>query len=132
MLDPPVTRYMSMSPCIVAPESTVAAALELMRRRGIRHLPVVRDGAMLGIVSDRDLSACRAVPDFDPDLMKVEEIMEKDVLVISPWDTIADVAERMIERRAGSAIVVERGRILGIFTTMDALRSLSDILRREC
>ena len=83
MLDPPVTRYMSMNPRVVAPESTLAGALQLMRRSHIRHLPVVRDGVMVGLVSDRDLGACRSVPHFDPDLVTVEEIMEKDVLVVS-------------------------------------------------
>jgi acetoin utilization protein AcuB len=123
---------MSTSPFVLAPEATLAAALEMMRRRSIRHLPVMRGDQLVGIVSDRDLGECRTVPHFDPDLVTVEEIMQKDVLVVAPAATIADVAELMIARRAGSAVVADHGRIVGIFTTVDALRSLAAILRREC
>jgi acetoin utilization protein AcuB len=123
---------MSTSPFVLAPEATLAAALEMMRRRSIRHLPVMRGDQLVGIVSDRDLGECRTVPHFDPDLVTVEEIMQKDVLVVAPAATIADVAELMIARRAGSAVVADHGRIVGIFTTVDALRSLAEILRREC
>ena len=132
MLDPPVNRFMTTSPRVIPPESTLAAALALMHRESIRHLPVMRGDEMVGIVSDRDLCECKAVPHFDPDLVTVEEIMQKDVLVVAPQATIADVAEQMVARKAGSAVVADHGKIVGIFTTVDALRSLSTILRREC
>jgi acetoin utilization protein AcuB len=132
VLDPPVNRYMTVTPCVIAPDATLATALEVMRRRSIRHLPVMRGDEMVGIVSDRDLCECKTVPHFDPDLVTVEEIMQKDVLVVPPQTTIADVAETMLARKAGSAVVADHGRLVGIFTTMDALRSLAEILHREC
>jgi acetoin utilization protein AcuB len=131
MLMPPVSRYMTDAPISVTPEITMRAAHDLMRRRSIRHLPIVRDGHLVGIVTDRDLHQHASVPHFDPDRVTVEEVMVKDVAVVSPRAGLQAVAELMHGRDLGSVVVVDRDRVVGIFTTNDALRALCDIVGRE-
>jgi CBS domain-containing protein len=61
----------------------------------------------------------------DPDELRVGEIMRADVLVVSPEDTIGEVAEHMRDRDVGSAVVAEYGRLIGILTSRDLLRALA-------
>lgn len=57
----------------------------------------------------------------------VEEIWQEDVLSVSPVTAVDEVAQRMLERGVGSAVVVDGGFVVGIFTTTDALRVLSEL-----
>ena len=59
------------------------------------------------------------------DEMRVAEIMRADVLVVSPEDTLGEVAEHMRDRDVGSALVTEYGRLVGILTSRDLLRALA-------
>jgi len=108
----------------------MTAAHHLMRQRNIHHLPVVRDGRLVGIVSDRDLYRNEAVTHFDPDRVTVEEIMATDVIVMTPQTSLQFAAEIMDQRHAGSVVVVDHDRVVGIFTTSDALRALTEIVCR--
>jgi acetoin utilization protein AcuB len=109
----------------------MAQAHELMRNHGIRHLPVLEGGALVGIVSERDLHLIEALIDESPTKLKVEEAMVSDVYVVGPEDPVDAVVEHMADHKQGSAIVVDkRGSVLGIFTTVDALQVLADMLRR--
>jgi acetoin utilization protein AcuB len=123
---------MTLSPHVAQPDTTLAAAHRTMHRLGIRHLPVLRDLRVVGIVTDRDLSVCELVPNAEPDRITVEEIMIRDVLAVPPEATVEDVAAQMRTRNCGSAVVVDHDRVVGIFTTSDALTALSEIIEREC
>lgn len=103
---------------------TVAEAEDLMKSRGIRHLPVMHGAHLKGIVSLEDIllaridhgDACRRFP--------LEKICRHDVLSISPVAPISEVAELMLSHDTDSAVVVDGGFVVGIFTTTDALRVL--------
>lgn len=101
-----------------------------MTEHGVRHLPVLVGGRLVGIVSERDL---RLLGRFGPsdDAVTVEDAMTTDVYIVDPGDPVDQVVERMAQRRYGSAVVLERGgRVAGIFTTVDGLQTLADVLRR--
>ena len=119
---------MTPAPHSIGREQSLAAAHERMREYGIRHLPVLHGGALVGIVSLRDLHLVETLPNVDPAQIRVEEAMTEDVYQVGPKDDIAAVARTMAERKLGAAIVVRGGKIAGVFTTVDALRALSDIL----
>ena len=113
----------------LAPDETVGTALALCRERRIRHLPILSEGRLVGIVSDRDLRS--ATPAFgEPEraaaLQKVlvEDVMASDVIFALPDDPIEQAANTMRERRIGCLPVVEAGELVGILTVSDVMTAL--------
>jgi CBS domain-containing protein len=56
----------------------------------------------------------------------IGEMMAREILSVAPEDTIGEAAEKMVERRVGSAVVLDYGRLIGIFTERDLLRAVAD------
>jgi acetoin utilization protein AcuB len=131
MLMPQMSRYMTRQPWTIRKDAKMSQAHGLMRAHRIRHLPVLEGGKLAGIVSDRDLHLIETLPDSDPDEVTVEEAMTQDVYAVGLDDPVDAVAERMAAHKYGCAIVVNRrGGIEGIFTTVDAMQVLADVLRK--
>ena len=127
---PPISRYMTRQPWTIERSATLTAAHELMRCHAIRHLPVMDAGKLVGIVSERDLHLIETLPDADPDEVTVEEAMTETVYVARPTDEVAEVVDRMAAQKLGSVVVMQDRRVEGIFTSIDALFVLSNVLRR--
>jgi acetoin utilization protein AcuB len=108
----------------------LSVAHAMMRRHSIRHLPVLKGGKLVGLVSDRDLRFIETLKDVDPEKVSVEEAMATDIYAIDPSDPLAKAASEMAERKLGSAVVMQQGKIVGILTTTDICRALADLLRR--
>lgn len=124
-----VRDIMTTRPVTIGPEAPLAAALQAMREKEIRHLPVVDEGGRLvGILTDRDLRQAsfarfRALREADRDLT-VQDAMSWAVVTTHPEATTAQAAAVMFERRIGSLPVVEDGRLVGILTERDLLTAL--------
>jgi acetoin utilization protein AcuB len=125
---PTVRQYMTPMPCTIGPTRSLATARKAMLDHGIRHLPVLDGGRIVGVLSERDLLLVESVPDVNPTVARVEEAMAASPYVVSPDATVAEVVERMIELKIGSAVVAQGDQVAGVFTTIDALRALSDML----
>lgn len=125
---PTLERYMSASPYTIGSDQTLAAAHQVMRRHGIRHLPVLRGGRIVGLVSVRDLHLVETLPDVNEDEVTVEEAMSQDVYSVSRDASLADVARHMASQKLGSAVILDGVNVVGVFTTVDALRALADLL----
>jgi acetoin utilization protein AcuB len=121
---------MTPSPLTIARDRTLAAARELMLAHDVRHLPVLTAGHLVGLLSERDLLLVESLPSVDPGAVRVEEAMVQDVFKVAPDDPIAEVVETMIERKVGSAVVMEGDHVVGVFTTMDALVALHELLEQ--
>ena len=119
-----------MTPCphTVDPVESVAVAHERMRSNGIRHLPVVEGEALRGMLSERDVQIVLSLVDVDPASVTVSHVMVRDPYCVSPGTPLLEVVERMASSKVGSAVVMENGRVVGIFTTVDALLGLRDAL----
>jgi acetoin utilization protein AcuB len=131
MLMPSMSQYMTPQPWTIRKDAKMSQAHELMRAHRIRHLPVLQGGKLVGVVSDRDLHLIETLPDSDPAEVTVEEAMSENVYVVSSDDPVDAVVEKMAGHKYGSAIVVtRRGVVEGIFTTIDALQVLADVLRK--
>lgn len=109
-------------------ESTLPKARDLMRQHGIRHLPVLDGTKLVGLLSDRDLARLEGFPMIAFDLVSVPDAMSTNPYVVSPDTPAREVIRTMHERRYGSAVVVEGGTVIGVFTTTDALRVLAEVL----
>lgn len=125
---PTIQRYMSTSPHAIGAEQSLRAASELMRQHGIRHLPVMRDDRLAGILSERDVALISGLGDVDPDKVLVADAMTSDVITVGPDAPLDEVATLMAERRAGSVVVEQNHRLVGIFTTVDALTAFAELL----
>lgn len=109
----------------------MSQAHAMMRTYQIRHLPVLEAGKLVGIVSDRDLHLIETLPGSDPDEVTVDEAMTEDVYAVGIDDPVDAVTERMAEHKYGCAVVVDPwGGVEGIFTTVDAMQALVDVLRK--
>jgi len=125
-----VQRYMTVNPVVISSGRTLAEAHALMREHGIRHLPVVDDGRLVGILSQRDLYFLETLRGVDVASELVEEAMTADPYVVSPEEALEEVARTMADHKYGSAVVVDGSAVLGLFTTVDALKALAAVLRR--
>jgi acetoin utilization protein AcuB len=130
MLMPPISRYMTRQPWTIERGANLTAAHQLMRSHAIRHLPVMDAGKLVGLVSERDLHLMETLQDAHPDQVTVDEAMSDVVFVATPEQDTADVVERMAAAKLGSVVVMTGDQVEGIFTSIDALQVLSNVLRR--
>ena len=82
----------------------------------------------MGILSQRDLYFVESLRDVDPTDVPVEDAMSTDVYVVPPERPVGEVAARMVECKYGCAVVESGERVVGLFTTTDALRILVSIV----
>lgn len=132
-----VRSRMTRDPFSVAPDASLADALRLTREHRIRHLPVLRDGVLAGIVSDRDIRLAMPSPLTEPDEGRAEflartpvsAVMTADVITVGPLEAVEDAAKLMHRHRVGSLPVTDAdGRLLGIVTETDILRCFAELV----
>lgn len=124
-----VGDHMTREVITTTPDATAAEVLGLCRERRMRHMPVVENGRLVGMVSDRDLRS--ATPALgDParsealERITVSEAMNREVFTTSPDDPIEVAANEMRERSIGCLPVVEGESLAGILTTSDVMAAL--------
>lgn len=126
---PTIRDFMTAAPETIAADLTLAQARERMFQLQARHLPVVENDALVGILSDRDIALVEAVFG-DLSRTPVRQAMTPQPFTCGPAAHLHAVAAEMAANKYGSAIVVDRdhpGRVLGLFTTTDALRALAEL-----
>ncbi len=132
--DVKIKDWMNSPVQTVKPHDTVAHARTLLERHRINQVPVVRDGALVGIATDRDLrnaapsAAEQAAADLgqipaiiDPGKIAVETVMTEKVFSLGPEDTVEDAVRVMRRERFGAIPVVQHNRVIGILTRSDVL-----------
>jgi acetoin utilization protein AcuB len=125
---PIVSDYMTPGPYLTSVEESLDRVLAFMGEHGVRHLPVLDGGQLVGVVSDRDVGLVQTVLDSEPAELSVGDAMTPDPYVVAPNDPLNHVARAMVERRIGSAVVVDRGKVIGMFTASDGLQALIEAL----
>lgn len=115
------------------PDTTVAEAAHLMWDGDCGILPVVDEGALVGVVTDRDMRHLLfSSPMFERlgstrvevllDGVKVAEVMSTDLVTTTPGASLSEAASAMRTEKVGSLPVVEGGRVVGMLTETDVLR----------
>ncbi len=129
-LNLPVEEYTTPNPVTAREDMLIDDLRRLMEEHGIRHLPIVRGGTVVGVISDRDARLVAGL-DFEQKLqVRAADIMAPDPLTVSAATPLDEVAYAMSEQKIGSVIVNdENGQFLGIFTVTDALNALIEIAR---
>jgi acetoin utilization protein AcuB len=124
-----VKDSMTREVVVLPPQATAGEALALCRERRIRHLPVLEDGRLVGIVSDRDLRS--ATPALGEPAraealgrIPVSEVMAGAVTTARPDDPIEEAANAMREKKIGCLPVVEEDDLVGIISSSDVMEAL--------
>lgn len=121
---------MTPQPHTIGDDQTLALARERMNHHGVRHLPVLHGGHLVGVLSTRDIALVEALPGVDITTLTVDEAMSEEPWTVEVNANLSWVAETMAARRIGTAIVVEgedSDHVLGVFTTTDALLALAKL-----
>jgi acetoin utilization protein AcuB len=129
--EPTIRQYMTRIPYTVEAAATLHVALGRMQEYGIRHLPVTDKGRIVGMLSDRDVKLVAGIEGVKLDKTLVIDACHGAPFVVSPDASLRRVAAAMAKKRYGSAIVAERGRPVGIFTTVDACRALAALVAAQ-
>lgn len=129
MLMPEVSRYMTREPYTIPSTCSASRARDVMRSHLIRHLPILDGTQLVGIVSAAELQALSQVPGVDLDHVEIADVMHPPLTV---WGSLPldQVADYMSEQKAECVVVLGGHGVQGIFTAVDALRALSDLLQR--
>ena len=125
-----VEEHMTEHPAFSSVKTPVNEAAEFMNRMGFRHLPVLDDGKLVGIVSERDLKQAIL---FTKELkLTLEDVMTPNPYIATTGSSLYSVLNEMVDRKIGSAIVIDPDeKILGIFTTTDAMNILAEMLEAQ-
>jgi|SRR5689334_13769842 len=110
-----VRDLMTRPPLTIRDTDDVALAIQLMSWGDVRHLPVLRDDRVVGIVSERDILAAG---ESNP---RISEIMSEPIQTAHPDDEVADAARRMVMGRLGCLPVIDHGELIGIVTVTDVV-----------
>lgn len=138
-----VKKWMSTQVITVKPDSSLQEAVGLLKKHNIRRLPVLANGKLVGIVTDRDLKRASASDATSLEihellhllsLVKIREIMTKSPITVKPDDTIEETAEILMKHKiSGAPVVDSMGRLVGVITQNDLFRvlvSLTGIQRK--
>ncbi len=130
-----VKDYMAREVVTIKPEMSAKEAFALMKSMRIRHLVVVKEGMVMGVVTDRDLRRPQVADVFKSwdqlyrlsDEFDVEDVMTSPVKTIDATADIREAAKIMVERKIGALPVTDAHHgLAGILTETDVLRALID------
>lgn len=128
---PTIKVAMTPFPFFVDIDDSVATAQEMMRENQIHHLPVTEDGALIGVLSARDVQLLEVSRRKSDGLGTVRDACVRDVYVVDIDAPLDEVLVALAESHRGSALVVKNAKLAGILTTSDAFRLLADLLQQR-
>lgn len=125
-----VEEFTTPDPVTANEDTAIDALYHLMQEHGIRHLPVVRGDAVVGVISDRDVRLVLGLAVAEKMQVTAADIMVADPVTVSTSMPVDEVAYLMSDKKVGSVLVNDQnGRFVGIFTATDALNALVEITR---
>ncbi len=133
-----VAKRMTPNPITVESDTSVMDAADLMHAKKIRRLPVIDNGKLVGIVTDRDLREVGPSPATSLSVhelnyllakMKISDVMTKSVLTVSVDATIEEAALLMYKNKIGAVVAIDQaGKVVGIITETDIFKLFVDLM----
>ncbi len=131
-LNLPVEEFTTPNPVTASIDTPVDKLVQLMQEHEIRHIPIVKDNDVVGIISERDLRIAASLSSREKMQVRAEDIMVTNLVTVSSGASLDEVAFEMSQKKIGSVIVNdENDMLLGIFTVTDALNALIEITREK-
>ncbi len=119
-----ISKRMRKNPVTVGPEDFLATVQKKMKEGGFRRTPVVENGRLVGIVTDKDLRQHLGYLEKT----KVNAAMTEKVVTVLPKTTLEEASQLLLKHKIGGLPVVEDGRLVGIITTSDILHAFLDVM----
>jgi CBS domain-containing membrane protein len=110
-----LAEVMTTMPHTIHRDQRLSLARDVLRENDLRHLPVLEDGRLVGLLSRSRLYRTHENAD------RVGDAMATNLYVVAPGDCVADVARLLAGHELGCAVVVDRGHVVGLFTAGDAI-----------
>ncbi len=135
-----VKDYMTPNPVTISPKTGTKTAFLMIKQQGFKQLPVVKEGKLIGIVTDRDLRRPKLSDEFKSwdqlykldDFFTVDDIMTHDITTIRESASLKETALIFKEKKFNALPVLsEKGDLVGIITVHDVLNALVDLLKLE-
>lgn len=131
-----VAEVMTPKPIVAAATTPIFDVLQQMRSEEIRHMPVVDRGALVGVLSDRDLKAYSvdallSEPDAATGRLRrpVSLLMTGDPISVTPETELSETVDLLLENKIGALPVCDpEGNVVGIISYVDVLRAARDLL----
>jgi CBS domain-containing protein len=120
-----VRDIMSEQILTIGPNDEVRLAVQMMLWGAFRHLPVVDEGRLVGVLTEHDVHRAQAAR-LAQGGTKVAAVMTREAATAAPDDSVEEAARRMADDHIGSLPVVDGGRLVGIVTSYDVMRSLAE------
>ena len=103
----------------VSPAQTLAEAAEVMKSEDVGSVPVVEEGRLAGIVTDRDIVTRAVAARRDPQTVKVDEVASRDLVTVEPEQDLDEALALMARHQVRRLPVVEEGRLVGMLAQAD-------------
>jgi acetoin utilization protein AcuB len=120
-----VRNWMITDLIVVSPKDTVESAIQIMQQHSIRHLPVVEDNRLVGLVTESSLR-----PYLSPEKLRLplREVMIINPITIDPEASIDEAARLIYKYKIGGLPVVSQGKLVGIITITDILEAFIELM----
>jgi acetoin utilization protein AcuB len=125
---PTLSKFMTTMPHTIQLEQNIELAEKLMKDHHIRHLPVMQNDQIVGILSDRDIQLLKSFSSVDFKTTIVKDACTYHPYTTKPEASLDQVCREMASHKYGCALVIDNARLVGIFTWIDALNALSTLL----
>jgi acetoin utilization protein AcuB len=111
----------------------LAEALHVMEEHNVRHLPILENGDVIGVISTRDLEHAKVLghPLSDETVLVAGDLCTHRPYFVDVSDPLDRVLDVMVEKRLDSVLVLKDGDLAGLFVAVDACRLLADTLREH-
>ena len=119
-----VSKRMTKDPVTVTGDDLLIQARLKMQKGGFRRIPVVSDGQLVGIITDRDMREHAGYLDRT----EVKAAMSKNPITVTPATTVEAAAQILLKQKIGGLPVIEKGRLVGMITTSDVLQAFLDVM----
>lgn len=125
---PTIKKFMTTVPHTIEKTASLLEAAELMQKNHIRHLPVMYNGKIEGILSNTDITMIRTLNGVDISKMKVLDCFTPNPFKVTPNTYLDTVLDEMAEHKYGCVLVDDNEHLVGIFTWVDALKAAKELL----
>ena len=120
-----IVNLMTSDPVTISARETLSKAKSLMEAGGFRRLPVLDDGRLVGILTERDLRQYTGYLEST----RVNAAMSTALVTVTPHNTVEDAARLMLKHKIGGLPIVAEGKLVGIVTTSDLLKAFLNVVK---
>ncbi|MFO0597961.1 MAG: CBS domain-containing protein [Myxococcaceae bacterium] len=128
---PTIRKFMTTQPITLQVNAKLAEAQKVMKDNHIRHVPICEGDKIVGMVTDGDLHRAQAISGVDSGKTAMRDVMAIKPYTVSPDAPVDEVVREMATRKFGSAVVVDNGHVVGVFTTVDAMSAFAEFLEQR-